>query len=105
MSSITIQSINLLDNKIIVTFNKNWFQEDIATLRKLLLSNISELSIKEVIVGADIENVRFMLLDKEFTLNFEYYSQSCWFDTQSLDSLPEINVLYNTLTNNNNEAL
>lgn len=97
-----MQSISLLDDKIIVTFNENWFQEDIATLRKLLLSNISKLYIKEVIVGADIENIRFILLDNEFTLNFEYYSQSCWFDTQSLDSLSKINLLFNTLTNNNN---
>ncbi|MBL4899617.1 MAG: DUF3630 family protein [Colwellia sp.] len=98
MSSITIQSIDLIDNQITVLFDQSWFQEDIMTLRQLLLSNISNLCIKEVIIGADLENIRFQWLDKEFILNFDYYSQSCWFDTQNQHSLAEIQALFNILT-------
>lgn len=101
MSTIAIQSINLINDQIIVFFDQSWFQEDITTLRQLLLSNILNLSIKEVIIGADLENVRFLWLNTEFILNFDYYSQSCWFDTQSSRSLTETNALFNLLTHNN----
>ncbi len=101
MSTIAIQSINLINNQIIVLFDQSWFQEDITTLRQLLLSNISNLEIREVIIGADLENVRFQWLDTEFILNFDYYSQSCWFDTQNSQSLAETNALFDLLTQNN----
>lgn len=101
MSTIAIQSINLINNQIIVLFDQSWFQEDITTLRQLLLSNISNLEIREVIIGADLENVRFQWLDTEFILNFDYYSQSCWFDTQNSQSLAETNALFDLLTKNN----
>ena len=98
MSSIAIQSINCVNNQITVLFDQSWFQEDITSLRQLLLSNISMLCIKEIVIGADLENIRFQWLDTEFTLNFDYYSQSCWFDTQHPKSLIEINDLFTLLT-------
>jgi hypothetical protein len=101
MSSIAIQSINLVNNQITVLFDQRWFQEDIITLRQLLLSHVSNISIKEIVIGADIENVRFEWLDTEFTINFDYYSQSCWFDTQDLQSLAETQALFTLLTQNN----
>ena len=101
MSSIAIQSINLVNNQILVLFDQSWFQEDIATLRQLLLNNVPNLCIKEIFIGADLENVRFLWLDTEFIVNFDYYSQSCWFDTQDPQTLVETNALFNLLTQNN----
>ena len=101
MSSITVQSINCVNNKITVLFNQSWFQEDITTLRQLLLGNVSNVRIKEIVIGADLENIRFQWLDTEFILNFDYYSQSCWFDTQYSLSLTQTNDLFTLLTKNN----
>ncbi|PCI52895.1 MAG: hypothetical protein COB45_11495 [Gammaproteobacteria bacterium] len=102
MSPITIQSITLVNNQITVLFDQHWFQENITTLRHLLLNNISSLCIKEMVIGADLENVRFQWLDTEFIVNFDYYSQSCWFETQGHDNLAETLALFNLLTQNNN---
>jgi hypothetical protein len=102
MSSLAVQSINCVNNQITVLFNQNWFQEDITTLRQLLLSNISTLRIKEIVIGADLENIRFQWRDTEYILNFDYYSQSCWFDTQYPQNLTETNDLF-TLLNKNND--
>ncbi|MFT7008070.1 MAG: hypothetical protein ACJAXJ_002609 [Colwellia sp.] len=101
MSSIAVQSINCANNKITVLFNQSWFQEDITILRQLLLSNISTLCIKEIVIGADLENIRFQWLNTEYILNFDYYSQSCWFETQYPQSLTETNALFTLLTQNN----
>jgi hypothetical protein len=100
MSSIAIQSINLVDNQILILFDQRWFQEDITILRQLLFSKVSNLCIKEIVIGADLENVRFLWLETEFILNFDYYSQSCWFNTHYPNSLAEINALFNLLTQN-----
>jgi len=101
MSSIAIQSINLVNNQITVLFNQHWFQEDITNLQQLLFNNVSNLSIKETIIGADLEQVRIQWLDTEFSVTFDYYSQSCWFDSQDPDSLTEIQSFFNVLSNNN----
>ena len=100
MPSITIQSINLVESQITVLFNQHWFQEDITILRQLLLSDITDLCIKEVVIGADLENVRFQWLNTEFTVSFDYYSQSCWFDTVDSNHLPEVISLFNLLKKN-----
>ena len=101
MPPITIQSINLVNNQIKVLFDRRWYQEDIITLRQLLLSNVSNLCIKEIIIGADLENIRFQWLEAEFIVSFDYYSQSCWFDTQDPHSLSETQALFTILTQNN----
>jgi len=101
MSPIAIQSINLVNNQITVLFNQHWFQEDITKLRQLLLNNVSNLCIKEIIIGADLENFRFHWLDNEFILNFDYYSQSCWIETQAAHSLTKIQTLFTLLLQDN----
>jgi hypothetical protein len=101
MSNIVIQSINLVNNQIIILFDQVWFQEDIIILRQLLLSSIPDLSIKEVIIGADIESIRFQWRSTEFIVQFDYYSQSCWFDTQDPNRIEEIQALFNLLTQHN----
>jgi hypothetical protein len=101
MSTIVIQSINLSNHQIIVLFEQSWFQEDIATLRQILLNNIPNHCVKEIIIGADIENVRFQWRDTEFILNFDCYSQSCWFDAQEPYNVEETQALFNLLSQNN----
>jgi len=101
MSAIAIQSINFINNQITVLFNQHWFQEDITNLRQLLLSNVSNLCIKETIIGADLEQVRFQWLDTEFSVTFDYYSQSCWFDSLDPDSLTKNQSFLNVLNNKN----
>lgn len=97
MDHIEIQSINLIDEHIAVLFEKEWFQEDILMLSKLLLGRLASYQIKENTLGADRENIRFLWLNAEFTLNFDYYSQSCWFNAQDELSTKQINALFNTL--------
>jgi hypothetical protein len=101
MPSIAIQSINLVNNQIIVLFNQGWFQEDIKILHQLLLSDISNITINEIIIGADRESIRFKWFDSDFIINFDYYSQSCWFDLQNSHSTIEINDLFNLLIKKN----
>ncbi|MBL4764496.1 MAG: DUF3630 family protein [Colwellia sp.] len=101
MSPIAIQSINLVNNQITVLFEQHWFQEDITKLRQLLLSNVSSLCIKDIVIGADLENVRFQWLDTEFIINFDYYSQSCWIDTQDSYSIAKTHSLFKLLVQNN----
>jgi len=97
MSHIAIQSINFIDGQIIVLFDQSWFQEDIVTLRQLLLSKIPENHLKEITLGADREDIRFQWRDAQFILNFDYYSQSCWFNVQDETSKSEIHPLFNQL--------
>jgi hypothetical protein len=100
MCHIVIQSISLVNNQITVLFDQVWYQEDIIRLRQLLFDNIPNLSIKEVILGADIESIRFQWKNTEFIVKFDYYSQSCWFDTQYSNSGPDTQDLFKLLTHN-----
>lgn len=100
MSTIKIQSINLINDQMTVLFDQRWYQEDIVTLRQLLLINVPNPCIKEIVIGADIENIRFQWLEKEFIINFDYYSQSCWFETHDPHCLTETLSLFNLLTQN-----
>ncbi len=97
MPQITVQSINFADEQIAILFDQNWFQEDIIMLRQLLLSKIPDHQVKEVILGADRENIRFLWVSAEFVLNFDFYSQSCWICAQDEISTPKIQSLYNLL--------
>ena len=97
MSAIKIKSINLVNHQITVLFDQYWFQEDISTLRQMLLSKIPDFCIKEIIIGADIENVRFQWLETEFIIYFDCYSQSCWFATQDPQCMAETQALFTVL--------
>ena len=65
-----------------ITFEKIWYQEDIADLLKQILAPLSQVNIIEQTSGADREDVRFTWQGHYLMLHFEYYSQSCWLDTQ-----------------------
>lgn len=93
----TIQSINCNNDQITVLFEQNWYQEEISTLKKLLLTKIPDHQIKEVIIGADRESVRFCCLNAEFTLQFDYYSQSCWLSAQDVSSTAKVQSLFDLL--------
>jgi hypothetical protein len=99
MVQIKVQSIELIGEQISILFDKAWFQEDITTLSQLLLSILPEHSIKETTIGADRECVRFMWSNAEFMLNFDYYSQSCWFSALDKVSTAQIQPVYNALIN------
>lgn len=100
MSHIAIRSINLVDEQITILFKTSWFQEDIIVLRQLLLDKIPNHLVKEITLGADKENIHFLWLKAEFVLNFDYYSQSCWFSAQDNVSILAIPPLFNLLTQN-----
>jgi hypothetical protein len=100
MSHTVIHSINFSDHQITVLFNQIWFQEDIATLYQLLLKKIPNHYVKETIIGADRESVRFQWRETEFVINFDCYSQSCWFETQDPHNAKKAYSLFNLLTQN-----
>lgn len=93
-----IESIKIHNKQITVLYEKNWYQEDINILKPLLLDRILDHKIKEITVGADRESVRFCCFDAEFTLHFDYYSQSCWFSAHDVASKTKIQLLFNLLT-------
>jgi hypothetical protein len=97
MRQVTVQSITFFDEKIAIIFDQNWFDEDIIMLRQLLLNTIPYHQVKEVTLGADRENIRFVWLAAEFVLNFDFYSQSCWICPQDEISTPKIQSLYDLL--------
>ena len=50
MNHNTIKSINCHNDQIAVLFEQSWYQEDISTLKQLLLNKIPSHQIKEIIV-------------------------------------------------------
>lgn len=88
-------SIDFIDNTIITcTFDLDWHQEDIASLKKSLITAIGEVTEIEHIVGADRENIRFVWQTHYFTLNFECVSHSCWIEGDDLAGIENIGQLY-----------
>jgi len=98
MTHFSIQSIYIIDQQVSIIFQQNWFQEDIKELSQLILSTVSQHQIKEKIVGADRESLRFLWQRSEFILNFDCYSQSCWISAHDIASKTSISVLYKLLS-------
>lgn len=101
MTTITTQqnplSISLHVDHLNVIFAEEWYQEDIATLTKSTLSILSSVTIQEKITGADRENIRFSWQGHYLILNFDYYSQSCWFEGQDSENVECLAQLYSAL--------
>jgi hypothetical protein len=95
-----MESINFIDKKISIIFDQLWFQEDINTLRQQILNKIKDHQVIEIIQGADRESCRFTWLDTEFNLHFDYYSQSCWFNTHDEITSSKIQSLFDLLAQN-----
>lgn len=97
MTPFTVKSINFDDDQITVLFEESWYQEDISSLSAFLLSKFLEHKVKEITLGADRENTRFQWQEAEFMLNFDFYSQSCWFNAQDPSSTKRMLDLYKAL--------
>ncbi len=94
----SIDSIILNENVIIVNVKNNWYQEDILQLQQLLLDHIDSIIIQERIIGADRESIRFVWQSSyHYLLNFDYYSQSCWFESQDEISVKQLKKLLTLL--------
>ena len=77
-----------------------WYQEDIKCFYDRLFSLLDDITIKEIISGADRENIRFLWQQRDdFILNFDCYSQSCWLEAENEFSQQQIPALFNSLTN------
>ncbi len=81
-----------------ITFTKSWFQDDLEEIRQQVFLTISEVTKIENILGADRENTRFIWKNQYFTLNFEYYSQSCWIEVEGTANSKVLNTLQQILT-------
>ncbi|MEW6983863.1 DUF3630 family protein [Colwelliaceae bacterium 6471] len=94
-----IISIDFIDNAIITcTFELDWHQDDIASLKNSLINVIGEVTEVEHIIGADRENIRFVWQGHYFILNFECVSQSCWIEGDDLAGIENIDQLYSSIT-------
>lgn len=71
---------------ILISFTKEWDQDDINELAELVLNKIAEHRIIEHIKGADREYTRFNFADDYLILHFESYSNACWIEAE--DQLP-----------------
>jgi len=97
-----ITAISNIDDQVMISFNEQWFQEDIPLLCQRVFLSLSGYEIKEKTVGADRENIRFIWERSEFLLNFDFYSQSCWLssvDVASQTTMPIIRKQLSTVLN------
>ena len=85
------------DDYLTVQFKHNWFQEDVESLADLLFKLLTPIEIQEKILGADRENIRFSWSGHYFILNFDCYSQSCWFEGQDQVSTNHLVALYSII--------
>lgn len=79
-----------------------WYQEDIEALSQQLFGQLSIKRTLEHNSGADRESIRFYWQKAELVLNFDYYSQSCWFEgasQQDLVYLPYLQAQLQTVSN------
>lgn len=67
---------------ILISFTKEWDQDDIKELADLVFSKIAEQRIIEHIKGADREYTRFNFADDYLILHFESYSNACWIEAE-----------------------
>ncbi len=98
---IFIDSIQLIERAIVVNLKSHWFQEDICQIQQVLLALDDSVEIQERIIGADRETVRFVWQSKYYyLLNFDCYSQSCWFEPQDEVSQNQLQKLLKSLQQN-----
>ncbi len=98
---IFIDSIQLIERAIVVNLKNNWFQEDISQIQQVLLALDDSVEVKEKIIGADRETVRFVWQSQYYyLLNFDCYSQSCWFEPQDELSQNHLQKLFKLLQKN-----
>ena len=97
-SNFNIVSIEHRSDHLVVFYSNEWYQEDIEYLYFQLFSSLKNWNIQERILGADRECFRFSWQDSyHFTLNFDYYSQSCWIEGVDDKSISQIMSLHGSL--------
>ncbi len=96
-----ITSIYQEEDVIIITFEGMWYQEDTPHLQQRIFDLLGSIQVQEKIMGADRECTRF-LWQKTFCLllHFDYYSQSCWFESQEVYNEKPLAQLLISLRNN-----
>ena len=99
MTTHLISAITQQTDYLLVQFEQEWFQEDVANLTALVFASLMPISIQEKILGADRENIRFAWREHYFILNFECNSQSCWLEGQDSASMEYLADLYSVLAN------
>ena len=76
-----LTSFQLERGHVSFTFSGFWYQEDITRLSEQVFISLPQVNIVETISGADRENIRLSWQGiYHFSLNFDYYSQSCWLE-------------------------
>ena len=85
----------VIEDNLDIRFKEYWYQEDIEQLYQLLHIHISEFQLIESLMGADRQTYRLSHNNQYLLLNFDYYSQSCWF---SVEVASEQALLMNLLT-------
>lgn len=93
-----IKTLAKTTDMITISFENDWFQDDIELLISLVFKPLLAVNIQEKIVGADRENIRFTWQEHFFILNFDCYSQSCWLEGQDNKSTDYLALLYQELT-------
>lgn len=89
-----IVSIQQEGDCVVFNFVSSWYQEDIMSLSTKIFESLPTIKIIEKIEGADRVNIRFLWLEKYcFSLNFDYYSQSCWVEGEDDSSKMQLNKL------------
>lgn len=92
--SIKISNTQQIDEKVIaITFNIDWFLDDLSPFVECVLASCDNASIVEKITGADIYCLRIIQNDHVFLLNFEEYSQSCWFECATDNDIDELALI------------
>lgn len=78
-----LTSVSTIENSIDIRFTHSWYQEDIELLLKLIFAKLNGVNVIEKQLGADRETYRLLIENNYLTLNFDYYSQSCWLEPES----------------------
>ncbi len=85
------------NNLLLLTFAKDWAQEDITQLATSIFSQLSNANILEHVEGADREYYRFVFNNSYLILHFECYSNACWIEAEDQLTTDAINSIATTL--------
>lgn len=75
-------NVSLVDDNLEIRFKDYWYQEDIEQLYQLLSDKLTDFSLVESLLGADRQTYRLTCNNQYLLLQFDYYSQSCWFSVE-----------------------
>ncbi len=81
--SLNITTVALINNNSLqISFNNDWYQENISNLSEFIFEKLDHCQITEEVLGADMKYYRFVYNEHQFILHFECYSQSCWIEKE-----------------------